>query len=81
MEVEYCGTCPHPAPRQIHRGGRGRCRMNGCPCQSFTAPPALEPAGDVVEIANSRPVVSTEAFTAILTAVAFVAGVLLGMNL
>ena len=77
MEVANCGACQHPSP--IHVGARGRCRLNGCPCQGLAAAPATGPA--TMAVVAPGPVVSVEAFTAILTGIGFCLGLLLGLNL
>lgn len=78
MEVAYCGACPHPSA--LHRGGRGACRLNGCPCTKFADVAAPEPgvsAGPVPEVFSHRGWLWSVA----RVAAAFVAGVLVGLNL
>ena len=76
MEQASCGACAHPSA--LHRASRGSCRLNGCPCTGFAAQPTLEAVvADGASI--DLPAVSTEAFTAILTAIGFVIGLLIGL--
>ena len=74
MEVAYCGACSHMAP--LHKGGRGACRLNGCPCQGFAEAPAAPPA-----IAQLEPVAPGRQLAAVVLppAVAFLAGLVLGI--
>lgn len=73
MEQASCGSCTHVTA--LHRAGRGSCRLNGCPCTGFLAAPVLEP---VVADPPAGPIVSVEAFTALVVAIAFAAGFVLG---
>lgn len=73
MEVAYCGACQHPSA--IHRGARGRCRLNGCPCQGFAEAPAAAPLVELVEV----PVARRLSAIVLPPAVAFIAGLVLGI--
>lgn len=77
MDVAICATCTHPSA--IHVGGVGKCRLNGCPCTGFADAPKPEPALSVqlVEV----PVRPSWLSLAGPAAIAFIAGVLLGINL
>lgn len=78
--METCGTCSHV--QALHAGRTGHCRLNGCRCGEFAVrrEPVPVATAIVVPAATFRGV-SVEAFTAILTAIGFVAGLLLGLSL
>lgn len=76
MAVTYCGACEHPSA--LHVGARGKCRLNGCPCTEFADPPlTLAPQMQLVRV----PVKPSWLSLAGPAAIAFIAGVLLGLNL
>ena len=85
MDIAYCGACQHVGA--LHAGGgTGHCRLNGCPCSKFAETPAYAGGGTMTGAQDATlergeivlPGVSTETFTAILTAIAFLAGLLVG---
>ena len=78
MEVAFCAACPHP--RAAHAGGgRGGCRGYGCPCLAFAAVADPAPDGEVLAVPAAGPLVSVQAFTAVVSAIAFVVGLLIGL--
>lgn len=80
MEICARTGCSHV--QALHEGRTGHCRLNGCRCDEFRAPaPEPVPTVAVTTQAMTGPTVSVEAFTAIVTVIAFAAGVVLGINL
>lgn len=78
--METCATCTHLVA--LHAGRTEHCRLNGCRCQAFR--PIARPvtlASDTPDVANPSSTVSLGAFTAILSGLAFAAGLLLGLSL
>ena len=75
--MEICGTCRHV--QALHAGRTGNCRLNGCRCAEFTVR-RPEPVPTAAVVATSTgPGVSVQAFTAILSLIAFVIGLLIGL--
>lgn len=82
MDVATCGACEHIQP--LHRGGRGTCRLNGCPCTGFTEPASSEAAQLTVMVDPGRHVnpVQWIAIPAAVGAIAgAIVGILIGINL
>jgi hypothetical protein len=74
LDVAYCEACRHIQP--LHLGGRGKCRLNGCPCTAFAVGPVVEPGPQLVEV-PTRP---SPLWVAIPAAIAFVIGLALGLS-
>lgn len=76
MDIAYCGACQHVGALHTD-AGRGRCRLNGCPCSRFLGMPVLEPV-IATDGPAALPAVSIETFAAIAVLIAFVAGFVIG---